>query len=105
MDHSLGMDKEYVFLYLFSGTLPYRGEMRLCVIYPIPLSMSSTLLMYIAMIHELQPEGRWFNCQLCLSNNFQFMIFDNNIQSGPAALSGNGNVSQQIRKLFQHHNH
>ena len=31
--------KKYVFLYLFSGTLPYRGEMRLCVIYPIPLSM------------------------------------------------------------------
>ena len=33
--------KKYVFLYLFSGTLPYRGEMRLCVIYPIPLSMFS----------------------------------------------------------------
>ena len=31
--------KKYVFLYLFSGTLPYRGEMRLCVIYSIPLSM------------------------------------------------------------------
>ena len=34
--------KKYVFLYLFSGTLPYRGEMRLCVIYPIPLSMLFT---------------------------------------------------------------
>ena len=31
--------KKYVFIYLFSGTLQYRGEMRLCVIYPIPLSM------------------------------------------------------------------
>ena len=31
--------KKYVFLYLFAGTLPYRGEMRLGVIYPIPLSM------------------------------------------------------------------
>ena len=34
--------KKYVFLYLFSETLPYRGEMRLCVIYPIPLSMVET---------------------------------------------------------------
>ena len=29
MDHNLEMDKEILFLYLFSGTLPYRGEMRL----------------------------------------------------------------------------
>ena len=36
------MDKEILFLNLFSGTLPYRGEMRLCVIYPIPLSMFNT---------------------------------------------------------------
>ena len=40
VDHNWEMDKEMLFLYLFSGTLPYRGEMRLCVIYPIPLSMS-----------------------------------------------------------------
>ena len=36
--------KKYVFLYLFSGTLPYRGEMRLCVIYPIPLSMQGAYI-------------------------------------------------------------
>ena len=35
--------KKYVYLYLFSGTLPYRGEMRLCVIYPIPLSMDRSI--------------------------------------------------------------
>ena len=29
MDHNMEMDKEILFLYLFSGTSPYRGEMRL----------------------------------------------------------------------------
>ena len=43
--------KKYVFLHLFSGTLPYRGEMRLCVLYPF-ISLCSYPIQIGVPIHR-----------------------------------------------------
>ena len=64
--------KKYVFLYLFSGTLSYTGEMKLCVIYPIPLSMVKTDLICKSEFLSCLPLVKYgcCSCSCCSSRRW-----------------------------------